>query len=64
MEWYFSSGGYIKVYNGTKEAWFNIVDNLKIRVAWTVGEFTPADWDETLACVKEAKSILKKVNKI
>lgn len=63
MKWLFSSGGYIKVYNDTKEAWFDVTD-LKIKVAWTVGEFTLTDWDETLACVKEAKKILKRIRRI
>lgn len=64
MKWLFSSGGYIKVYNDTKEAWFNTDYNQKIKVAWTVGEFTPADWDETLVCVKEAKKILKRIRRV
>ena len=63
MKWEFSSGGYIKVHGEGKEAWFN-VNNLKISIAWTVGVFTPADWDETLACVKEAKKILKRIRRI
>jgi hypothetical protein len=64
MKWLFSSGGYLKVYKGHKEAWFNIDDDLKIRVAWTVGEFTPDDWDKILACVKEAKKILRRIKRI
>lgn len=63
MKWLFSSGGYLKVYDSTKEAWFSIYD-LKIKVAWTVGEFTPADWNKTLACVKEAKKILRRIRRI
>lgn len=63
MKWLFSSGGYIKVYSNTQEAWFS-TDGLKITVAWTVGDFTPADWDITLVCVKEAKKILKRLRKI
>lgn len=64
MKWLFSSGGYLKVYDGPKEAWFNIDYDSKIKVAWTVGEFTPADWDATLACVKEAKKILRRIKRI
>lgn len=63
MKWLFSSGGYLKVYDGHKEAWFNIYD-LRIKVAWTEGEFTPADWDKTLTCVKEAKKILRRIKRI
>lgn len=64
MKWLFSSGGYIKVYDSTKEAWFSIDYDQKIKMAWTVGEFTPADWDKTLACVKEARAILKRLKRI
>lgn len=63
MEWEFSSGGYLKVYSDNKEAWFNI-DGLKIRIAWQKGVFTPADWNKTLVCVKEAKKILKRIRRI
>ena len=63
MKWEFSSGGYLKVYNGTKQAWFNI-DGLMIRIAWQEGVFTPDDWNETLVCVKEAKAILKRLRRI
>lgn len=63
MKWLFSSGSYLKVYDDHKEAWFSICD-LRIKVAWTEGEFTPADWDKTLACVKEAKKILRRIKMI
>ena len=67
MKWEFSSGNYIKVYNDDgKVAWFDYdySKHSKIRIAWTVGVFTPADWDEALACVKEAKKILKRIRRI
>ena len=63
MEWEFSSGGYLKVYNDTKVAWFNIYDS-KIKIAWQEGVFTSAEWDETLTCVKEAKKILRRIGRL
>lgn len=62
-KWKFDSGSYIRVYNGIKDAWFK-ADGLEIRVAWTEGDFTPTDWNDTLACVKEAKKILKRIRRI
>lgn len=64
FSWQFGSGSYIDVYKDKCEcAHFNYDDKLRITVAWA-GYLSQDDWERILSCVREAKSILKKVKKV
>ena len=65
FKWEFGSAKYIVIYkNDFVCAHFNYNDRLKVSVAWTTGHLDKCDWDMVLACVKEAKTILKKLKRI
>lgn len=67
FEWTFSSGNYINVkrIDDTSHcAYFSYDDKLKFQVAWTVSSLTEFEWDCVLACVKQAKAVLKKLKRI
>lgn len=65
FKWDLGSGSYIIVYkNDFACAHFSYDDRLKIHVAWTTSHLYQDEWDGVLACVKEAKTILKKLKRI
>ena len=65
FKWEFGSGSYIVIYkNDFICAHFNYDARSKIHVAWTTGHLYQDEWDGVLACVKEAKTILKKLKRI
>jgi len=67
FEWTFGSGNYIdvkKVSGISGCAHFSFDDKLRIYVAWTVEPFTEREWDCILACVRQAKMVLKKLKRV
>jgi hypothetical protein len=67
FEWTFGSANYIdvkRVGNVSSSAHFTYDDHLKISVNWTTESFTEGEWAAILACVKQAKDILKKMKRI
>ena len=65
VRWEFGTAGYIDVYKDNFAcAHFSYNDKLKCSIAWSVGTISQYEWDEILACVKEAKGILKKLKRI
>lgn len=63
--WTFGSGSYIDVLqNGIACAHFNYDNRLKFNIAWSVASLNSDQWEQVLACVREAKAILKKVKKV
>ena len=63
--WTFGSGGYIDVYqNGIACAHFNYDNRLKFNVVWSSAYLNSDQWEQALACVREAKAILKKAKKV
>ena len=63
--WTFGSGSYIDVYqNGIACAHFNYNNRLKFNIAWSASSLNGDQWEQALACVAEAKVILKKVKKV
>lgn len=67
FEWTFGSANYIdvkRVNNISSCAHFMYDDKLRIHVAWTVESFTEIEWDHILACVRQAKIVLKKLKRI
>lgn len=63
--WEFGSASYIDIYkNDLACAHFNYNDKLKVSVAWTTCHLSEYEWDMVLACVKEAKVILKKLKRL
>lgn len=65
FRWEFDTCNFINVYkNNIICAYFTYDAKLRIHVAWSKGPLFEDDWKYILTCVKEAKEILKKVNKI
>ena len=67
FEWTFGSGNYIDIKRVTDVSscvHFSYDDKLRINVAWTVESFTEGEWDCILACVRQAKTILKRLKRI
>ena len=67
FEWNFRSANYIDVRrtnNVPSTAHFTYDDHLKISVNWTTESFTESEWAAILACVKQAKDVLKKLREI
>lgn len=65
--WAFGSGNYIdikRVNNVASSAHFTYDHHLKTSISWTTESFTPGEWTEILACVREAKDILKKIKRL
>lgn len=67
FEWTFGTCGYIDIKRTAAVnncIHFNYDDNLRMHVVWTVESFTEEEWDQVLACVKEAKAVLKRIKRI
>ena len=65
FRWEFGTCGFIEVYKDNVAcAHFTYNDKLKVRASWTTGYLSKHEWDEILACVKEAKALLKKLKRI
>lgn len=67
FEWTFGSANYIdvrRVNNVSNSAHFTYDDHLKISISWTTESFTEREWATILACVKQAKDILKKMKRM
>ena len=67
FSWTFGSANYIEVKRincVSSCANFTYDEHLRIKIAWTVSFFTEGEWEQILACVKQAKNILKKVKRI
>lgn len=67
FEWTFGSGNYIdvkRIDNVSSCAHFSYDDKLRFHVAWTVSSLTEFEWDCILVCVKQAKTVLKKLRRI
>lgn len=65
FRWEFSTCSFIEVYKDNCVcAHFSYNDRLRVKVAWTTGHLYQNEWDQVLACVKEAKTILKKLKRI
>ncbi|MBR6136074.1 MAG: hypothetical protein IKQ22_06285 [Clostridia bacterium] len=65
FEWEFGTGNFIEVRKDKcVYAFFSYDDKLKIHMAWTTGHLSECEWDIVLACVKEAKTILKRLKRI
>ena len=67
FEWVFGSGNYIdikRVNNVASSAHFTYDHHLKISISWTTESFTPGEWVVILACVKQAKDVLKKIKRL
>ena len=63
--WTFGSGSYIDVFqNGIACAHFKYGNRLKFDIAWSGAYLNSDQWEQVLACVREAKAILKKVKKV
>ena len=63
--WQFGTCSFIDVYKDSiVHVHFEYNGRRKIKVAWSTTCISKDDWEQILACVKEAKEILKKVNKI
>ena len=67
FEWTFGTNYFIDVKRvaGTSNcAHFVYDDRLRFHVGWTTEMFTEREWDCILACVKQAKAVLKKLKRI
>lgn len=67
FEWAFGAVNYIdvkRVNNIDSSAHFTYDHHLKISIAWATESFTPREWVAILACVKQAKDILKKIKRL
>ena len=65
FSWQFGTCNFIDVYkNNIIGVHFEYNSRRKIKVAWSTAQISKDDWEQILSCVKEAKEILKKVNKI
>lgn len=67
FEWTFGSANYIDVKranNIASSVHFTYDHHLKISIAWTTESFTPGEWVAILACVKQARDILKKIKRL
>ena len=67
FEWTFGSANYIdvkRINNVSNCAHFTYDDHLKISVNWTTEPFTEKEWAAILACVKQAKDVLKKMKRL
>ena len=65
FSWHFGICNFIEVYkNNIICVHFEYNSRRKIKVAWSTMLLSKGDWEQILTCVKEAKDILKKVNKI
>lgn len=63
--WQFGTCNFIDVYkNNIVCAHFNYNVRRKIQLAWSTTHLSRDDWEQVLACVKEAKGILKEVKRI
>lgn len=67
FEWAFGSANYIdvkRVNNVASSAHFTYDRHLKISISWTTESFTPGEWTVILACVKQARDVLKKIKRL
>lgn len=65
FRWEFGTCSFIVVYKDNYAcAHFNYDDRLRVKAAWTTGYLSKDDWAMMLACVKEAKAVLKKLKRI
>ena len=65
FSWQFGTCNFIDVYKDNNVCvHFEHNSRRKIKVAWSMMPLSKDDWEQALTCVKEAKDILKKVNKI
>lgn len=67
FEWTFGTLNYIEVRRVggvATSASFSYDERLRIHLHYTTETLTECEWDRVLACVKEAKTILKKLKRI
>lgn len=65
FRWEFGTCSFIDIYkNNIVCAHFNYDNRLRIHVSWTTGLLIKDDWEQILACIMEAKAILKKIKRI
>ena len=67
FEWTFGSNNYIdvkRIGNVSSSAHFNYDRHLKISIGWTTESFTEREWTAILACVEQAKDVLKKIKRV
>ena len=63
--WTFGPGSYIDVHqNGIACAHLNYDNRLKFNITWSAASLNSDQWEQVLACVREAKAVLKKVKKV
>ena len=67
FEWTFGAGNSINVKrtdNVSSCAHFSYDDKLRFHIVWTTGCLCQAEWDMVLTCVKEAKTVLKRLKRL
>lgn len=67
FEWTFGLPNYIeikRVNSVSKCACFAYDERLRISIHWTAESLTEREWDCILACVRQAKMVLKKLKRI
>ena len=67
FEWTFGTLNYIEVKRANAVAScasFSYDKHLRISLRYTTDTFTEKEWDAILACVKQAKAVLKKLKRI
>lgn len=67
FKWTFGSANFIGVKRSNSIsmcAYFTYDDKLRIHTAWTTESFAEDEWEQILACIKQAKGILKKMKRI
>ena len=67
FEWTFGTNYFIDVKRVTGTcncAHFVYDDKLRFHIAWTSDSFTEREWELILSCVKQAKSVLKKLKRL
>ena len=67
FEWTFEAMSYIEVksiYNIGRRVQFKYDEHLRVEMRYTSDTFSEKEWDCILACVKEAKRILKKIKRV
>lgn len=67
FKWQFGTCNCINVYKNNSvstHVQFNYNTKRKIKVVYTIEYLSKDDWKQILTCIKEAKEILKKVNRL